>query len=123
VARDEHRLAGREVEGMAVEGEPRDSGPRRRRQHLTDRKREHHDELCYPTMALRRARGMLLRLVRRRALAITIGLVLAVPAAWVEFSGRYEAWWIQGSALVLGASGLAIFWTGLTGPSPDWVDE
>jgi hypothetical protein len=65
---------------------------------------------------------MLLRLVRRRALAITIGLVLAVPAAWVEFSGRYDAWWIQGSALVLGASGLAIFWTGLTGPSPDWVE-
>jgi hypothetical protein len=66
---------------------------------------------------------MLLRLVRRRALAIAIGLVLAVPAAWVEFSGRYDAWWIQGTALVLGASGLAILWTGLTGPSPDWVDE
>ena len=74
-------------------------------------------------MAMRRARGILLRLVRHRALAIVVGLVLAVPAAWVEFSGRYEAGWAQGLALVLGASGLAILWTGLTGASPDWVDE
>jgi hypothetical protein len=74
-------------------------------------------------MALRRARGMLLRLVRRRALAIAVGLALALPAAWVEFSGRYDAWWAEGIALVLGASGLAVLWTGMTGPSPDWVDE
>jgi hypothetical protein len=66
---------------------------------------------------------MLLRLVRRRALAIVVGLALAVPAAWVEFSGRHDAWWIQGLALVLLASGLAVLWTGITGPSPDWVDE
>ena len=43
--------------------------------------------------------------------------------AWVEFSGRYDAWWIDGLALVVGATGLAIFWTGLTGPSPDWIDR
>jgi hypothetical protein len=123
VGRDEHRLTRREVERVAVEVEAHDTGPWRRRQHLADGKREHHDELCYPTMALRRARGMLLRLVRRRARAVTIGLMLALPAAWLEFSGRYDAWWVQGTALVLGASGLAILWTGLTGPSPDWVDE
>jgi hypothetical protein len=74
-------------------------------------------------MVLRRVRGILLRLVRRRAPSITIGLLLAVPAAWVEFSGRYDAWWIQGGALVLGASGLAILWTGITGASPDWIDD
>ena len=74
-------------------------------------------------MAFRRARGMLLRLVRRRTLAITIGLVLAVPAAWVELSGRYDGGWVQGTALVVGATGLAILWTGVIGPSPDWVDE
>jgi hypothetical protein len=74
-------------------------------------------------MALRRARGMILRLVRRRPLAILTGLALAAPAAWVEFSGRYEAWWMEGLALVVGATGLAIFWTGLTGASPDWVEE
>jgi hypothetical protein len=73
-------------------------------------------------MALRRARGAILRLVRRRAAAMTIGLALVVPAAWVEFSGRYDVWWITGLALVVGATGLAIFWTGLTGPSPDWIE-
>ncbi len=54
---------------------------------------------------------------------MSLGLALAIPAAWVEFSGRYEAWWIQGLALVIGATGLSIFWTGMTGPSPDWVDD
>lgn len=74
-------------------------------------------------MALRRVRGILLRLVRRRALAIIVGLALALPAAWVEVSGRFDAWWVQGMALVAGASGLAVLWTGVTGPSPDWVDD
>jgi hypothetical protein len=74
-------------------------------------------------MALRRARGMILRLVRRRPLAMCVGLVLAVPAGWLEFSGRAGAWWMEGAALVVGATGLAIFWTGLTGASPDWVDD
>jgi hypothetical protein len=74
-------------------------------------------------MALRRVRGTILRLVRRRPLAILVGLALVLPAAWVEFSGRYDAWWLQGLALVVGATGLAIFWTGLTGASPDWVDH
>jgi hypothetical protein len=74
-------------------------------------------------MALRRARGFLLRLVRRRTLAIMTGLALAVPAAWVEFSGRDGAWWVKGLALIVGATGIAIFWTGLTGPSPDWIDD
>ena len=53
---------------------------------------------------------------------MTLGLALAAPAAWVEFSGRYDAWWITGRALIVGATGLAIFWTGLTGPSPDWIE-
>jgi hypothetical protein len=74
-------------------------------------------------MALRRLRGALLRLVRRRGLAILVGVALVAPAAWVEFSGRYGAWWLEGLALVVGATGLAILWTGLTGVSPDWVDD
>jgi hypothetical protein len=73
-------------------------------------------------MALRRARGFLLRLVRRRPLAIAVGVALAAPAAWVELSGRSNAWWMEGLALVVGATGLAILWTGITGVSPDWVD-
>ena len=74
-------------------------------------------------MALRRARGMILRLVRRRALAILVGLALAVPAGWIEFSGRDRAWWLEGLALVVGATGVAMVWTGLTGASPDWVED
>src|SRR6185295_5579777 len=92
------------------------------------------NRLCYRTvrgpakadstaMSLRRTRGMLLRLVRRRAIAIGVGLALVAPAAWVEFSGRYGAWWQDGLALVVGATGLAIFWTGLTGLAPDWVED
>jgi hypothetical protein len=73
-------------------------------------------------MAYRRVRGAILRLVRRRALSMALGLALAAPAAWSELSGRYSSWWIEGAALVVGATGLALFWTGLTGLSPDWVE-
>jgi hypothetical protein len=73
-------------------------------------------------MSLRRLRGFVLRLVRRRGLAIAIGLALAAPSAYVEFSGRYSVWWVDGLALVIGATGLAIFWTGLTGAAPDWME-
>jgi hypothetical protein len=72
---------------------------------------------------LRRLRGLVLRLVRRRAMAVAVGLALVVPAAWVEFSDRYGAWWVEGLALVGGATGLAILWTGVTGLAPDWVDH
>ena len=65
----------------------------------------------------------MLRLVRRRPTAIVVGLLLTLPSAWVEFSGRYGQWWASGLALVAGATGLAILWTGITGPSPDWVDS
>jgi len=66
---------------------------------------------------------MILRLVRRRALAIAVGLGLVLPAAWLEFSGRVDAWWMEGLALVVGATGIAILWTGVTGAAPDWVDD
>jgi hypothetical protein len=74
-------------------------------------------------VSLRRVRGLVLRLVRRRLLAIAVGLALATPAAWVEFGGRGGAWWIDGLALIVGATGLAVLWTGLTGAAPDWVDD
>jgi len=70
---------------------------------------------------LSRARGRTLRLARNRPLAAAIGTLLVVPAAWIEWSGRY-AWWIQGLALVFGATGLALLWTALTGVPPDWVE-
>ena len=73
-------------------------------------------------MTWRRWRGVILRLARRRALAVIVGAMLAAPAAWIETSGRYDAWWINGLALVCGATGAALVWVGLTGASPDWVE-
>ena len=74
-------------------------------------------------MTLRRARGMLLRLVRRRTASIVVGLVLAGPPACMEFRGQYDAWWIEGLNLVFCATGLALIWAGQTGARADWVDE
>jgi len=73
-------------------------------------------------MLFRRARGLLLRFVRRRALASVVGIALAVPGAWIEFSGRVSAWWIEGLALISGATGLALLWTGVSGTKPDWIE-
>jgi hypothetical protein len=71
---------------------------------------------------LRRARGVLLRLVRRRMLTLAVGLCLSIPAAWAEFSGRFDAWWVAGLSLVAGATGVALIWTALTGTRPDWIE-
>lgn len=73
-------------------------------------------------MAVRRVRGVLLRLVRRRPLAIAVGVTLAAPATWLEVRGGSGAWWLDGLCLVVGATGVALLWTGLTGARPDWVD-
>ena len=74
-------------------------------------------------MAVRRARGAILRLVRRRPLAIAVGVAMVTPAAWLQVSGRSVAWWVDGMGLVLGATGAALMWAGLTGPRPDWIDR
>jgi hypothetical protein len=71
---------------------------------------------------MRRARGALLRLIRRRALVLALGAALVVPAVWLE-SGGHDAWWIDGLGLVLGATGAALLWTGVAGLPPDWIDE
>ena len=74
-------------------------------------------------MLLRRARGVLLRLAYRRPLAIVVGAALAAPAIWLEASGGSPLWWLDGLALVVGATGGALIWTGLTGPRPDWRER
>jgi hypothetical protein len=61
--------------------------------------------------------------VRRRPLAIAAGLALVIPAAWIEFFSRADTWWLNGAALIGGATGLAILWTGLTGVPPDWKEH
>ncbi len=74
-------------------------------------------------MPLRRARGFILRLVRRRRAALVAGLALAAPAAWLEFGGATDAWWVDGLSLILGATGIALVWAGVVGVTPDWIDE
>lgn len=74
-------------------------------------------------MTLRRARGMLLRLVRKRRASIIAGSALAAPALWVELGSRTGAWWVDGLMLILLATGIALIWTGLAGVSPDWIDH
>jgi hypothetical protein len=71
----------------------------------------------------RRVRGSLLRLVRRRSLSTALGFALAAPAAWVQFSGRFGVWWVEGLSLVAVATGVALIWTGIAGLGPDWIDE
>jgi len=51
-----------------------------------------------------------------------IGAAFVAPAAWIEFGGHYSSWFVEGAALVVGATGLALLWTGLTGISPDWLE-
>jgi hypothetical protein len=77
----------------------------------------------YAIAVLKRLRGATLRLVRRRRLSIACGSVLIAPAAWVEFIARDPAWWLQGLALVVGGTGIALAWTGITGASPDWIED
>jgi hypothetical protein len=74
-------------------------------------------------MSLRRARGGLLRLIRRRPLAMALGLLLLVPSVWIELGDRAMPWWAGGVALVAGATGAALVWTGLVGAKPDWIDQ
>ena len=71
---------------------------------------------------IRRARGAVLRLVRRRAPSIALGLLLAVPAAWLQIRGRFDAWWVEGLSLIALATGIAMLWTGLFGVKPDWTE-
>jgi hypothetical protein len=70
----------------------------------------------------RRVRGALLRFARNRPAAIAVGLLLVIPSAWIELSGRASSWWMDGVALVAGATGLALVWTALTGTRPDWLE-
>ena len=72
---------------------------------------------------LKRGRGALLRLSRRRWPAVLAGAALVLPALWLEFGGRYDDWWVDGLSLVLGATGAALVWTGLVGARPDWIDD
>ena len=73
--------------------------------------------------SVRRTRGAMLRLARHRGLSVMVGLALAVPGAWVQIAGRFDAWWIEGLSLVGIGIGAALLWTAIVGLQPDWIDE
>jgi hypothetical protein len=73
-------------------------------------------------MSVRRLRGAILRLVRRRGTAVAVGVVLVSPAAWGQIGPGYSTPWMDGLSLVLGATGVALVWSGVTGARPDWVE-
>jgi len=64
----------------------------------------------------------MLRFVRRRVPAVVVGSALVIAAGWIEIRVAVDAWWLEGLALVAGATGVAILWTGLTGATPDWTE-
>jgi hypothetical protein len=74
-------------------------------------------------MTLRRVRGALLRLVRRRLLASVTGAALVLPAVWLQLGSHESPWWVEGLGLVAGATGAALLWTGVAGLRPDWTDD
>ena len=72
---------------------------------------------------VRRIRGLLLRLVFHRGLAILIGVALIAPAAWLLIEDyAWESGVTDGLALLALATGAALAWTGLTGRRADWID-
>ena len=71
----------------------------------------------------KRIRGFLLRLVLRRAVAIVLGLVLIMPAAWLlvqDFS--WETPLTDAFGLIVGATGAALLFAGIGGRRPDWLE-
>jgi len=71
----------------------------------------------------KRARGAILRLALRRPIAVTVGLLMAVPAAVVAIGDyRWESSMTDGLVLIVGATGVALVAAGLGGRRPDWVD-
>jgi len=73
-------------------------------------------------MKLRRVRGILLRVVRDRGLALGVGVGMLSPAVWLQLDPRSATWWTEGVSLVFGATGVALIYTGLFGVKPDWTD-
>jgi len=74
-------------------------------------------------MALKRARGWVLRLVLKRPVAIVLGLVLVAPSAWLLLQDLpWETPVTDGFGLVIGATGVAFLLAGIGGRRPDWIE-
>jgi hypothetical protein len=74
-------------------------------------------------MSLKRLRGSLLRSALKRPAAITLGLLLVSPSAWLLAQDLpWETPATDGLGLVLGATGVAFLLAGIGGRRPDWID-
>jgi len=65
----------------------------------------------------------MLRLARHRRFSVLVRLGMAVPGAWVQIRGRFDAWWIEGLSLVGIGIGIALVWTAIVGLQPDWIEN
>lgn len=54
-------------------------------------------------------------------MSVIVGVLLLTPAVVIQMRGA-SAWWMEGLSLLLGATGVALLWTGMFGLRPDWVD-
>ncbi len=72
----------------------------------------------------RRLRGLLLRLVLNRPLAIAVGAALASPGVLLLVNVYdWESGVTDGLALLSLATGSALTWAGVTGRRPDWIKQ
>lgn len=72
----------------------------------------------------RRARGIVLRLVRAPVTAVATGVALAAASGCLlTFDLTWESWVTDGLGLVLGGTGVALIVAGLGGRRPDWIDS
>ena len=74
-------------------------------------------------MCLKRLRGSVLRFALKRPAAITLGLLLVAPSAWLLVQELpWETPATDGLGLVLGATGVAFLLAGIGGRRPDWIE-
>ena len=72
---------------------------------------------------LRRARGILLRLVLARRRAAFVGsLFIAAFVTQLAVDFTWESWLSDGLGLLLGATGAALLCAAIGGRRPDWID-
>jgi hypothetical protein len=71
----------------------------------------------------RRLRGLLLRVVLNRPVAMALGIAMALPGVLLLVQDfAWESGVTDGLALLALATGIAIAWSGLTGRQPDWTE-
>ena len=71
----------------------------------------------------RRARGILLRLILNRPLAVCVGLAVTAPGTMLLLRDfAWETPTTEGAALLSLTTGIAIIWSGLSGRTADWVE-